>query len=141
MDGVLDDFQSGIDKLDLETKIEFEGRYDDVEGIFGLMEPVDDAIDSFHQLGELFEVYILSTAPWNNPTAWSDKLLWVKKYLGDTAKKRLILSHHKDLNKGHFLIDDQIENGAADFEGELIRFRSEQFPDWKTVINYLINKA
>ena len=29
-----------------------------------------------------YDVYILSSAPWKNPSAWSDKLEWVKKYLG-----------------------------------------------------------
>ncbi|NCG08090.1 MAG: 2-C-methyl-D-erythritol 4-phosphate cytidylyltransferase, partial [Verrucomicrobia bacterium] len=59
-----------------------------------------------------FDSYILSTAPWGNPTAWSDKLEWVKKHLGEVAKKRLILSHNKQLNKGDYLIDDRSRNGA-----------------------------
>ncbi len=29
-----------------------------------------------------------------NPSAWSDKLLWVKRHLGPSAHQRLILSHH-----------------------------------------------
>ena len=36
MDGVLVDFQSGIDKLSDETKKEYEGRLDEVPGIFSL---------------------------------------------------------------------------------------------------------
>ena len=38
------------------------------------MDPVDDAIDSFHLLADLFDTYILFTAPWENPSAWSDKV-------------------------------------------------------------------
>ena len=37
MDGVLVDFQSGIDQLDDETKAKYHERYDEVPGIFGLM--------------------------------------------------------------------------------------------------------
>ena len=37
MDGVLVDFQSGIDKLSEEVKKEYEGRVDEVPGIFSLM--------------------------------------------------------------------------------------------------------
>ena len=57
---------------------------------------------------------------------------------GDPAYKRLILSHHKNLNKGDFLIDDRPNNGAKDFEGEFILFGSAKFPDWKTMMNYLM---
>ena len=34
MDGVLVDFQSGIDKLDETTRIKFKDNLDDVPGIF-----------------------------------------------------------------------------------------------------------
>ena len=52
--------------------------------------------------------------------------------------KRQIFSHHKNLNRGDFLIDDREKNGAKDFRGELIRFGSERFPDWNTVTEYLL---
>ena len=84
-----------------------------------------------------YDTYILSTAPWENPSAWSDKLLWVKKNLGNAAYKRLILSHHKNLNAGKFLIDDRTKNGAGEFGGEHIHFGTDKFPDWKTVVHYL----
>ena len=101
------------------------------------MNPIKGAIEAFNLLSEKYDTYILSTAPWNNPTAWSDKVEWVKNYLGDRAHKRLILTHHKNLNKGHYLIDDRTKNGAINFEGELILFGSEQFPSWKEVLSYL----
>jgi 5'-nucleotidase len=138
MDNVLVDFPSGIAQLDSATKETYFDNYDDVPGIFALMEPIKDAISSFNLLAEKYDTYILSTAPWKNPSAWSDKLLWVKKYLGESAYKRLIISHHKDLNKGDYLIDDREKNGAKDFEGELILFGSEKFKDWIAVKNYLL---
>ena len=111
MDNVLVDFSSGIARLSEET---------------------------------LKDVYILSTAPWKNISAWSDKAAWVHKYFGEEKDspfyKRLIISHHKNLNKGDFLIDDRTKNGAGEFEGELILFGSEKFPDWERVCDYLAGK-
>jgi hypothetical protein len=42
------------------------------------------------------------------------------------------------MNKGHYLIDDREKNSAIDFEGELIKFGSEQFQDWQSVLKYLL---
>ena len=140
MDGVLVDFQSGIDSLTEEQRQSFKDGLDDVPGIFSKMKPVEGAIEAYEELTRHFDVYILSTAPWNNPSAWTDKLLWVKKYLGDLAHKRLILSHNKHLNDGDFLIDDRTANGAGDFKGEHVKFLSEEFQNWDDVLNYLIPK-
>ena len=141
MDNVLVDFKSGIDREDARTLKEYKGRLDEIPGIFSLMNPMPGAIEAFQTLSKVYDVYILSTAPWLNPTAWSDKLQWVQKYLGDVAYKRLILSHHKNLNKGDYLIDDRRKNGAAEFEGELIEFGSEDFPDWDAIVKYLLKDA
>ena len=136
MDNVLVDFPSAFSSLSEETMKVYEGRLDEVPGIFSLMKPIEGAIEAYRFLAEHFDVYILSTAPWKNSSAWSDKLLWVQKYLGDVAYKRLILTHHKDLNRGDYLIDDRTKNGASEFQGQLIQLGSEQFPSWETVVNY-----
>lgn len=137
MDNVLVDFESGIARLDEATRTAYSGRLDEVPGIFSLMDPMPGAIAAVHQLAKDFDVYILSTAPWKNPSAWADKVTWVTEYLDDVLHKRLILSHHKDFLKGDYLIDDRPKHGADNFEGEWIQFGSERFPDWKTVIEYL----
>lgn len=141
MDNVLVDFPSGIAQLHPSTIAAFEGRLDEVPGIFASMDPLPGAVDAFHRLALQFDTYILSTSPWENPTAWSDKLLWVKKHLGAPAYKRLILSHHKNLNNGDYLIDDRTKNGADRFPGEHIHFGTEQFPDWESVVKYLLEKV
>ena len=82
MDNVLVNFQSGIDRLDEKTKHEYEGHLDDVPGIFALMDPMPGAVEAVQKLRERYDLYILSTAPWNNPTAWCDKPNWVKKHFG-----------------------------------------------------------
>jgi len=138
MDNVLVAFPSAFEYLDEDTLKKYEGRFDEVPGIFALMKPVDGAVEAFKKLSQKYDTYILSTSPWNNPTAWSDKLEWVKKYLGDIAYKKLILTHHKNLNKGDYLIDDRTKNGAGEFEGELILFGSDKFPNWQSVLDYLL---
>ena len=116
MDGVLVDFKSGIDQISDSDREKFQPNLDDVPGIFSKMLPVDGAIESYAKLSKHFDVYILSTAPWKNPSAWSDKLNCVKKHLGEYAEKRLILSHHKNLNRGDYLIDDRTAHGVDDFK-------------------------
>jgi 5'(3')-deoxyribonucleotidase len=141
MDGVLVNFQSGIDRLSKTEQGEYVDRYDEVPHIFSLMDPMAGAIEAFQKLCECFDTYILTTAPWENPTALNDKLAWVKKHLGDLAYKRMITTHHKHLNRGDYLIDDRTTNGAGDFNGEHIHFGTADFPDWETVTNYLLGKS
>ena len=141
MDNVLVNFQSGIDQLNEDLLVEYDGRLDEVPDIFGLMQPMENAIESYIKLSKHYDVYILSTSPWENESALIDKLRWVKKHLGEVAYKRLILSHHKNLNKGHFLIDDRLKNGAQEFEGEHIHFGQDRFPNWDSVVSYLVEEA
>ena len=145
MDNVLVDFRTGIDKLSDEIKMKYEGNLDDVPGIFSLMEPMPFAIESVNKLATEFDLYVLSTAPWKNSSAWSDKVEWIQKYFGNEKDsvfyKRLIISHHKNLNNGDYLIDDREKNGAIEFTGELIQFGTEKFPDWLSVTDYLLTKG
>jgi len=139
MDNVLVDFQSGIDQLDEETRERYADRLDEVPGIFALMAPNPGAIEAYHQLSTIYDTYILSTAPWENPSAWSDKLQWVKRHLGEVAHKRLILSHNKHLNHGDFLVDDRTKNGVDKFEGTHIHFGCGEFENgWPAVLEYLL---
>ena len=142
LDNTLVDFMSGVRKCSPED-VKHYGQTDDLDdipGVFALMEPIEGAIEAFQFLAKHFDVYILSTAPWDNPTAWCDKLEWVKRNLGDAAYKRLILTHHKDLNRGDYLIDDSTKNGASEFEGEHIQIGKEPFKDWAAVLNYFKQK-
>jgi len=132
MDGVLVDYESGFDG----TPDELHG-YDNTPNVFSKMLPLPDALEAFRTLAEKFDVYVLSTAPWSNPSAWTDKANWIKKYLDDVAHKRLILTHNKALCIGDYLIDDRTANGAGEFTGEHIHFGTDRFPDWDAVLAYL----
>lgn len=145
MDNVLVDFQSGIDRLDATTRKEYEGRLDEVPGIFSLMTPMDGAVDSVYRIAEKYDTFVLTTAPWLNPSAWSDKIMWIQKHFGVDEKsvfyKKIVITHHKNLVIGDFLIDDRQKCGANLFEGEFLHFGSARFPDWASVNDFLLNPA
>ena len=138
MDNVLVDFQSGLDQVSEEVKAEYAGRLDEIPGLFAKMKPMEGAIEAVHELQKHYDLFILSTAPWKNSSAWSDKVEWVTKYLDDVFHKKMIITHRKDLCQGDYLIDDRGKNGTSEFSGEWIQFGSELFPDWKEVLDYLL---
>lgn len=140
MDGVLVDFKSALKKVDKEVLIKYKDKEDEIHRLFSLMKPMPGAIKSFHLLAKHFEIYILSTAPWENTSAWSDKASWVKKYLREGGYKRLIISHRKDLNKGDYIIDDRTKHGVLQFKGEHIHFGQKGYETWDKVVKYLFKK-
>ena len=133
MDNVLVDFRSALRKRGLP---ENTPNADEIVGLFAEMDPIPGAIAGYRQMvADGHDVFILSTAPWGNPSAWSDKLQWVKKHLGDVAEKRLILSHHKYLLRGDVLIDDRRKRGAGAFHGLHLHFGEHgDVPDWDAVL-------
>lgn len=140
LDGVIADFDRGRREHPMVNITPYKGRPDKLPGLFKDLEPIEGAIEAVNTLLDTvhFDVYFLSTAPWDNPDAWTHKRLWIDKFFETKKiKKRLILCHHKQLLIGDFLIDDRKFNGASEFTGEWLEFGSEQFPDWSAVLNYL----
>ena len=141
LDGVVADFEKGRSEHPLSTITPYKGRPDKLPGVYENLEPITGAIDAVNYLlnSEDFDVYFLSTAPWDNPEAWTHKRLWVAKYFDEKLiRKRLILSHHKHLLIGDYLIDDRRFNGASEFQGIWLEFGSEEIPDWKAVLSYIL---
>jgi len=133
MDDVLVDYASGFEGLEGTPK----WKDKTIAGVFYHMKPMPGAVEAFHRLASHYDTYVLSTGAWRNESSWSDKLRWVKKYLGESAYKRLILTHNKALCMGEYLIDDRTTNGAGNFKGEHIHFGTEKFPNWEAVLEYL----
>jgi len=140
LDNVVVDFTSAFSKIEKHFLIDFKDKLDEIPNIFSLMDPLPKAIESVGFLAEYFEIYFLSTAPWNNPSAWSDKVRWIKQYFPKTGYKRLILSHHKNLLEGDYLIDDRMANGADKFKGKLIQFGTKNLENWAKVLLFLCEK-
>lgn len=138
LDGVTVDIDTAVNEF-IETHpfIEKRDAYDHVN--FEKMQPMKYAVEAIKTLDKHFNVFFLSTAPWEHIEAWSDKRKWVGKYFPE-FKKRLILTHRKDLQIGDYLIDDRTANGAGSFSGELIQFGTTEFPDWRKVLFFLLDK-
>lgn len=150
LDNTLVDFSTRLKTIDQSILDQYPDNYDEIPGIFALMPPMPGAIEAYRELSKHYEVFILSTAPWKNPSAWQHKVEWVQLHFGiaeeTPAYKRLILSHHKELNRGRYLIDDRPHNGAREFgevEGqEWIRFGDgeygeERYRNWPMVVRHL----
>lgn len=127
MDGVL------VEKGNLDFQ---KHKYE--KGFFLNQKPVEGAVEAFLALSGQYDCYIASTPVWKNQYCWSEKRIWVEKHLGEQAEKRLILLHHKNLLKGDYLIDDSRDHGVEGFEGEHIYFGTDLFPNWPSVVKYLL---
>lgn len=110
------------------------------KGFFRDLKPLPHAVESMMQIKEYNETgvndaYILTAPSVKNPYCYIEKRLWVKFHLGDHWVERLIICPNKGLLKGHILIDDNIEGkGQENFKGKVIQFGSEEFPNWKTIM-------
>ncbi len=136
LDDTLVDYKNGWRHLSDDIQKEYEGHLYDAPNYFANLEPMPSAIKAFRKLSLTYDTYILSSAPFSNPTAWSDKLLWVQKYLGVGSFRRLIISHHKNLNYGDYLIDDREVNGAKDFMGTFLHFGTDPFKTWDDILTF-----
>lgn len=108
-------------------------------GLYESLEPLPGAIEAYRWLSShpMFDVYILTAPSERNAHCYTEKRRWVEYYLGMEAVNKLIISPNKGLNKGHFLIDDYKEGrGQENFEGKLLHFGSDEFPDWDSVIEF-----
>lgn len=146
MDGCICDFQKAINKIapHIDTTT-YSKEIDDLcvhhPYIFHNLEPIKGGVEAVKELFNHFDVYFLSSPMWHVPLSFIGKRLWLEQHFWRLAEKRLILTHRKDLVIGDFLVDDMIRNGVAEFKGEHIHFGSEKFPDWKTTLTYLKNRA
>lgn len=141
MDGVLADAESRMkiwsDKLGISTTELFKKKLYHMPGFYANLDPIPGAIEAFQLLCDHYEVYILTAPSWENPSCYTDKRLWVEKYLGEKAFKRLIISNDKSLFKGRAIIDDRTKYGVTKFQGEHIHFGTDKFPDWNSILKYL----
>ena len=109
-------------------------------GFFTEIKPKEGAIDATQRIesSKDFETYILTAPSTRNPLCYTEKRVWIEKWLGYSFVKKLIICSNKGLLKGDILIDDNISGrGQENFEGRIIHFGSSQFPDWSSVIKEL----
>jgi len=147
MDGVLADLGKGAKGHSEGNKSEYKENPDDIPGVFRNLPPIAGAIEAVNKLLDCkkFDLFILTTAPWDNPSAWSDKRLWIEQHFSNSFRKKMIITHRKDLLIGDYLIDDRTANGASEFKGEHIYFgwdyinkKENKYPTWQSVLDYLL---
>lgn len=108
------------------------GFFQDLEPLPGAIEAVKSLIDD-----DRYDVYILTAPSYMNPYCYMDKRIWIEKYFGIDFCKRLIICYYKNLLDGDILIDDSEKNGQLKFNGEVITFGSNKYPNWDAVLPYL----
>lgn len=151
MDGVLVDFADAIE-MAYQKNPKFREKYnknpDEIPGIFENPKPIQGAIEAVVKIAESdrYDIFIATTATWKNPEAAMHKRLWIEKYFGKLFKKKMIITHRKDLLLGDYLIDDRLRNGAADFKGELLSFgwayekeAWNEYRSWDDILIKLLN--
>jgi 5'-nucleotidase len=149
IDGVLADFDAEIERKSPGTlKLIGKARRNTVHGIAGEtpgffehLPLIDGAKEATNILFSLYEVYFLSTPMWDVPNSFFGKCLWLEKNFGENARKRLILTHRKDLQIGDYLVDDRKKHGSENFKGEFIHFGQRPFENWAKVLPYLVDRS
>ncbi len=134
MDGVLANFAKAAGQLskNLPENISEKVNMDEVLN-FSHFEPMPNAIESVKKIIEMgHDVFIASTPPWNNPSAWGQKRDWIEEHLPE-LKRKVFLTHRKDMLIGDVLIDDTTYRGQKDFNGTFIHF-GQHGMDWPTVV-------
>lgn len=137
MDHTLCDYDGGLKRHQaLHPHLQFPQSE---PGMFLNLEPILGAVEAYLWLDAQpsMDVYILTAPSELNPHSYTEKRLWVEKYLGMRAVYKLIISPNKGLNRGQYLIDDYISGrGQENFEGKILEFGSHEFPDWPAVIEF-----
>lgn len=137
MDGVMCDFDKA--KTEAIAKVPEILHPQCQMDFFRKLEPIRNAIKVINNLRKHFEVFILTSPSIKNPLSYTEKMLWVQDHFDRDMVERLIITKHKELVEGDFLIDDRPKHNGAIREGrELIHFGSESFPDWASVYKYLM---
>tara|TARA_R110000772_G_scaffold86113_2_gene180483 strand:+ start:4441 stop:4884 length:444 start_codon:yes stop_codon:yes gene_type:complete len=111
-------------------------------GFYANLAPITGAIESVQQLinSEKFDPYILTAPSTRNPFSYTEKRVWIEKYYGVEFTEKLIISPNKGLLKGDILIDDLISGrGQENFEGKIMQFGSEDYPNWNSVMKNLLS--
>ena len=130
MDGVIADF-------DKAAQEQGNGKRPDLYVDYRNLELMPHAKESLMKLNEDFDIYIASTPSWSRPEVWGHKREWVGEHF-PWLKRKLILTHHKNLLLGDMLIDDSRWRGQPDFKGQWLWFGTAQrAKDWPTTLEYI----
>jgi len=74
MEGVLADLAKGANQHIDGNRPEYLTNPDDIPGVFRNLPPIEGAVEAVNEYLNCdgFDVYILTTAPWDNPSAFCE---------------------------------------------------------------------
>lgn len=139
MDDTIADYRKSM--LENPYKLEYPQS---VVGFYLGLEPIPMAIESVKYIDSLpgYDIWFLTAPSVINAHSYTEKRLWIEKYFGHDKCHQLILSPHKGLLLGHYLIDDiTFGKGQESFTGKLIHYGSEDFSNWADIIKYFENSG
>jgi 5'-nucleotidase len=112
-----------------------------IPGFFKDLDPIVGAVEALHWLNtqQGARIFILTAPSVHNPLCYTEKRLWVEKHLGFDWVHQLIISPHKGLFIGDYLIDDcSFGRGQEGFTGKLLHFGKYPLIYWSNVCDYFI---
>lgn len=132
MDGVLANFNGAIHR-ELKPKEKPSERLE--KNFYLNLKPINETIELVQQLiGNGHDVYIASKPSSSSLYCASEKYAWVRKHIPELTKK-VILTGHKHLLTGNYLIDDRPEEWSK-FGGKVLYFNPDNV---KGSINKIIS--
>jgi len=120
MDGVISDFDKAAKEGGWTYRPDLKVNFRDLDLIPG-------ARDALMKLNNDFDIFIATTPSWSRPDTWGHKRDWIVEHF-PWLKKKMVLTHRKDLLIGDILIDDSRWRGQPDFKGEWYWFNQ----NWDT---------
>ena len=136
MDGVIADFESAAEAEALVKGVTKLSR-PDLFVNYRALDVIDGAIEAVAKLNADHEVFIASTPPWTRPEVWGHKREWIGEHF-PYLKRRIILTHRKDLLIGDILIDDSRYRGQPDFQGEWFWFNKNwNNRNWEACLEWI----
>ena len=136
MDGVIADFEKAAESAALEKGVLKLSR-PDLFVNYRALSVIDGAIEAIAKLNADHEVFIASTPPWTRPEVWGHKREWIGEHF-PYLKRRIILTHRKDLLIGDILIDDSKYRGQPDFQGEWYWFNKNwNNRNWEACLEWI----
>ena len=133
MDGVISDFD----------KAAKEGGWThrpDLKVNFRNLELVPGAQDALLKLNQDFDIFIATTPPWSRPDVWGEKREWIGEHF-PWLKRKMVLTHRKDLLIGDILIDDSRWRGQPDFQGDWLWFgTARRCLDWPSTLELIYKR-
>ena len=134
MDGVIADFEKASNEFQrIHGKTNRPDKWVDYRNL----DVIEGAIEAVAKLNADHEVFIASTPPWTRPEVWGHKREWIGEHF-PYLKRKIILTHRKDLLIGDILIDDSRFRGQPDFQGEWYWFNKNwDNKNWKACLEWI----